>query len=96
MRQKLGAAEKYGIDPDFYLTLNDKQRLKIAGRYSEGMRGERLIQQLDVEKRVVEMAEKVGVSVEFWTSLNKTLRNRIRVRYNRGVRGEELLEGIPQ
>jgi len=95
LRQKLGAAEKYGIDPDFYLTLNDKQRLKIAGRYSEGMRGERLTQHLDLNMRTARSLERYECTLEQWNSLTTNQKAKVKHRWKKGLRGADLFYQLP-
>ena len=94
LRQKLGAAEKYGIDPDAYIALNDRQRQKVAERYSSGMRGERLLLHLDLDMRTAISLDRYEVSLEFWSSLDSKQKGQIRSRYNRGGRGSALFVGI--
>ena len=94
LRQKLGAAEKYGIDPEVYLALSDKHRQKVAERYSSGMRGERLIQHLDIDMRTAQSLERYQCSLELWQSLSTKQKGAVRTRWRRGVRGSELFEGL--
>ena len=94
LRQMLGAAEKYGMDPDAYLTLSDIQRQKVAERYSSGMRGEQLWQHLDLDMRTAMSLDRYDVSLEFWSSLDSKQKGQIRSRYNRGARGAKLFDGI--
>jgi len=94
LRQKLGAAKKYEIDPKVYLALSDKHRQKVAERYSSGMRGERLLQYLDLDMRTAQSLERYDCSLEFWQSLTTKQKGAVRSRWNRGARGAELFEGL--
>lgn len=94
LKQRIRAAEQYGLNVDFYLSLNAKQRLKIQQRYCEGMRGERLGQHLDLDMRTAMSLERYEVSLEIWNSLSAREKGIVRSRYNRGARGAELFVGI--
>ena len=95
LRQKLGAAEKYGIDPEVYLALGDKHRQKVAERYSGGMRGERLIQHLDLDMRTAQSLERYECTLEQWESLSTKQKSNVRSRWRRGMRGADLFHQLP-
>lgn len=94
LKQRIRAAEQYGLDVDFYFSLNAKQRLKIQQRYCEGMRGKRLGQHLNLDMRTAMSLDRYKVSLEFWNSLSAREKGIVRSRYNRGARGAELFVGI--
>lgn len=93
-KQKRSAAARYGIDADLYLSFTDKQRQKIACRYSDGMRGEQLIQHLDMDSRTANALIRFDLSLEIWETLSRKSRGLIRARYNLGKRGADLTAGL--
>ena len=95
LRQKLGAAEKYGIDPEVYLALSDRHRQKVAERYSSGMRGERLMQHLDLDPRTAQSLERYECTLEHWNSLTTKQKANVRNRWRRGMRGADLFHQLP-
>jgi len=90
LRQKLGAAEKYEIDPEVYLALSDKHRQKIQERFSAGMRGDRLMQHLDLDMRTARSLERYECTLEQWNSLTKTQKGTVKSRWQKGKRGSDL------
>ena len=95
LRQKLGAAKKYGIDPEVYLALSDKHRQKVAYRYHDGMRGERLTQHLDLDMRTAKALERYECTLEQWQSLTTKQKGSIKSRWSRGMRGADLFDQLP-
>lgn len=95
LRQKLAAAEKYGIDPEVYLALSDKHRQKVAFRYHDGWRGERLTQHLDLDPRTAQSLERYECTLEHWNSLTTKQKANVRNRWRRGARGADLFYQLP-
>ena len=95
LRQKLGAAEKYGIDPEVYLALSDRHRQKVAERYSSGMRGERLMQHLDLDMRTAQSLERYECTLEHWNSLTTKQKANVGNQWRRGKRGADLFYQLP-
>ena len=95
LRQKLGAAEKYGIDPEVYLALSEKHRQKVAIRYHDGMRGDRLTQHLDLDMHTARALERYECTLEQWNSLTTKQKGSVKSRWSRGMRGTDLFNQLP-
>jgi hypothetical protein len=97
--RRRNTAAKYGINPDLYLALSEKQRSLIAGRYALGKRGSDLLENLEVAGTNVNLdmlraAERYGIDVSILAKYDRKARSLISSRYVRGLRGNELLEDL--